>query len=224
MSANDTRQPSYSAKVTLRDGRTITIRTIRADDRERLAQHFAALSPDSHYKRFFGLRRNFGPRELERLVTPEYPLHIALVATVVDERGAEAIIGDARCVAAAAQPSVGELALSVNDPWQGRGVATCLAEHIFVRARDAGISKITAEVMASNAAALGFLLSRGFRVVGRASGVCSLARGVETTPSRADDHSIRERAYQIYLARGGRDGSPFDDWLLAEREIGSELR
>ena len=223
MSANDTRQLSYSANVTLRDGRTIAIRTIRADDRERLAQHFGGLSPDSHYRRFFGLRRNFGPRELDRLVTPEYPLHIALVATVVDEHGAEAIIGDARCVAASAQPSVAELALSVSDPWQDRGVATCLTEHIIVCARDAGISQIIAEVMASNATALGFLLSRGFRVVGRASGVCSLARGVKTGPCEADDRSIRERAHEIYLPRGERDGSSFDDWLAAEGEVGSEL-
>jgi Protein of unknown function (DUF2934) len=34
---------------------------------------------------------------------------------------------------------------------------------------------------------------------------------------------IRERAHEIYLERGGQDGSEFDDWLQAEQEIlGSE--
>jgi hypothetical protein len=30
---------------------------------------------------------------------------------------------------------------------------------------------------------------------------------------------IRERAYQLFEARGGRPGHEFDDWLQAEREI-----
>jgi hypothetical protein len=30
---------------------------------------------------------------------------------------------------------------------------------------------------------------------------------------------IAMRAYELYLARGGRDGADFDDWLAAEREI-----
>lgn len=30
---------------------------------------------------------------------------------------------------------------------------------------------------------------------------------------------IAQRAYELYLARGGADGGDFDDWLAAEREI-----
>lgn len=30
---------------------------------------------------------------------------------------------------------------------------------------------------------------------------------------------IRHRAHQIFLARGGKAGREFDDWLQAEREI-----
>jgi hypothetical protein len=34
---------------------------------------------------------------------------------------------------------------------------------------------------------------------------------------------IRNRAHEIYLERGGQDGSALDDWLQAEQEIlGSE--
>ena len=31
---------------------------------------------------------------------------------------------------------------------------------------------------------------------------------------------ISERAYAIYLERGGADGSDLEDWLQAERELG----
>ena len=201
----------YSIDEVLRDGHAVTIRAIRSDDKERLAEHFTTLSPDSRYRRFFGLRHGFGPQELDRLTAPDYPLHLALVATIEDQNGDEVIIGDARCVAAPAQPDVTELALSVSDAWQGRGVATILMEHLVRCARSAGLTRLTAEVLASNAPALRFLVGHGFRVAGRASGVCSLVRFVEASAASEDTTSItaiRERAYHIYLARGGqgRDG------------------
>lgn len=34
---------------------------------------------------------------------------------------------------------------------------------------------------------------------------------------------IRDRAYYIYLARGGVEGDPVDDWVRAERELREEL-
>jgi len=33
------------------------------------------------------------------------------------------------------------------------------------------------------------------------------------------DEDIRARAYQRYLDRGGSDGTDFEDWLTAEREL-----
>ena len=37
------------------------------------------------------------------------------------------------------------------------------------------------------------------------------------------EERIRQRAHEIYLQRGGQDGSELDDWLQAEQEIlGSE--
>ena len=32
---------------------------------------------------------------------------------------------------------------------------------------------------------------------------------------------VAARAYELYLQRGGADGGDFDDWLAAEREVGS---
>jgi hypothetical protein len=40
-----------------------------------------------------------------------------------------------------------------------------------------------------------------------------------TTPPT--EEQIAERAYHIYLERGGADGNPDDDWLQAERELSS---
>ena len=35
-------------------------------------------------------------------------------------------------------------------------------------------------------------------------------------PSREE---IERRAYDLYMQRGGRDGSDLDDWLAAEQEL-----
>ena len=38
---------------------------------------------------------------------------------------------------------------------------------------------------------------------------------------RYTEDQIRERAYYIYMARGGEAGDPLEDWLQAERELGA---
>jgi hypothetical protein len=52
-----------------------------------------------------------------------------------------------------------------------------------------------------------------------------MAKGRRTTntgQSTGDPQArIAERAYELYLARGGSDGQDWDDWLTAERELSS---
>ena len=48
-----------------------------------------------------------------------------------------------------------------------------------------------------------------------------LSRPVSIPESRTtvNTEDIAERAYQLFLARGGTDGHDFDDWIEAERQI-----
>jgi hypothetical protein len=41
----------------------------------------------------------------------------------------------------------------------------------------------------------------------------------ENTSTQQSEQRIRERAYEIYLARGGQDGDEVSDWVAAEREL-----
>jgi hypothetical protein len=43
---------------------------------------------------------------------------------------------------------------------------------------------------------------------------------LKNTDSLPIEERIRQRAHEIYLARGGEDGQEMSDWLQAEREIG----
>lgn len=45
------------------------------------------------------------------------------------------------------------------------------------------------------------------------------ADGEQKTQPAPNEDSIRVRAYHLYLERGSVDGSDFDDWVTAEREL-----
>jgi hypothetical protein len=47
----------------------------------------------------------------------------------------------------------------------------------------------------------------------------SAATMQKTIEREATDEEIRQRAYEIYLARGAAPGFELDDWLQAEREL-----
>jgi Protein of unknown function (DUF2934) len=41
----------------------------------------------------------------------------------------------------------------------------------------------------------------------------------DTTAAMIDRDRLAQRAYELYLARGGQDGADLDDWLTAEQEL-----
>jgi GNAT superfamily N-acetyltransferase len=216
----------YSANAILRDGTSVCIRAIRPDDKVRLADHFDRLSSDSRYHRFFGFRNAFTPRELSCFTEPDFLRHVALVATINEGNGLESIAGDGRWVALSDRRYAAELALSVVDVYQRRSIGTLLLEHLIRLARHARVRRVEAEVMGSNRGALRFLIRRGFRSSGTSAGVCRVALSVEDEdgrPSVSVRHStlgtVRQRAYQLYLARGGEHGKDLEDWLAAECEL-----
>jgi hypothetical protein len=43
--------------------------------------------------------------------------------------------------------------------------------------------------------------------------------GDEGAATNSSQERIAERAYELYLARGGADGQDWEDWLAAEREL-----
>ena len=48
--------------------------------------------------------------------------------------------------------------------------------------------------------------------------ISPVRRSANETPDQIQEE-IRQRAYELYEARGRGDGSDLDDWLMAEAEI-----
>jgi GNAT superfamily N-acetyltransferase len=147
--------------LALRDGRTVTVRAIRSDDRERLQAAIGRLSPESRYTRFFSPLRELPAPLLERATHPDEVRELQLVA-VVAAGGAEEIVAGTR-YAATETPGDCEFAVAVVDDWHGYGIARRLLELLMRTARTRGFARMEGYVLASNGPMLGLAERLGFR-------------------------------------------------------------
>jgi len=139
-------------EVTLRDGSRVTVRPIEPDDRAALADGFERLSPESRYRRFFGAMTRLRDRDLDYLTRVDHHDHEALIA--FDAETGQGV-GVARYVRIG--PEVAEPAMVVVDDWQGRGLGSLLLRDLVDRARDEGVRRFEAPVLASNPEAVRLL-------------------------------------------------------------------
>lgn len=136
----------------LRDGASVLIRPIDAEDRELLRTGFERLSDRSRYMRFQAPLSSLSDEQLSYLTAVDHHDHEALVAL---DPGTGHAVGVARFVRVS--DGVAECAVTVADDWQGRGLGTELLDQLVERAHDEGIERFTAIVMAENADALRLL-------------------------------------------------------------------
>jgi RimJ/RimL family protein N-acetyltransferase len=135
--------------VVLRDGSAVLIRPVRRADAPLLADGFARLSARSRRLRFLSPKRELSPAELGYFTDVDHHDHEALGAVDhADGRG----VGVARYIRDAADPRAAEIAVTVIDDWQGRGLGTELVAQLSERARSEGICRFTALVAADNPA------------------------------------------------------------------------
>ena len=147
----------------LRDGSRVLIRPVCACDAALLADGFARLSPRSRHQRFLAPKTRLTAAELRYLTDIDHYDHEALGALDLAGRG----VGIARYIRSRTDPRAAELAVTVVDAWQGRGLGLELTRRLSDRARHAGISTFTALVTADNAAVAGLLRRLGGRLTGR---------------------------------------------------------
>jgi GNAT superfamily N-acetyltransferase len=140
--------------TTLRDGSSVLIRPIRATDAPLVADIFGRLSDTSRWRQFLAAKKELSPAELRYLTEVDHHDHEALAA-LDHPRGRG--VGVARYIRFTGKPQAAEVAVTVVDDWQRRGLGTELLAQLSGRARQEGISRFTAVASADNAAAAGLL-------------------------------------------------------------------
>jgi RimJ/RimL family protein N-acetyltransferase len=153
-------------QAVLRDGSHVLIRPVQSADAPLLADGFARLSATSRWMRFLTPKKELSPAELRFLTDLDHHDHEALGA--LDRREGRGV-GVARYVRQADDPWSADVAITIIDEWQGRGLGTELLARLSDRAREENIQRFTALVAAENVAVAGLLRNACARLVGRES-------------------------------------------------------
>jgi RimJ/RimL family protein N-acetyltransferase len=153
-------------QTVLRDGSRVLIRPVQSADAPLLADGFARLSATSRWMRFLTPKKELSPAELRFLTDLDHHDHEALGA--LDHREGRGV-GVARYVRQADDPWSADVAVTIIDEWQGRGLGTELLARLSDRAREENIQRFTALVAAENVAVAGLLRNACARLVGRES-------------------------------------------------------
>jgi RimJ/RimL family protein N-acetyltransferase len=133
----------------LPDGAVVLIRPIRPDDKALLADGLRRLSPQSAQRRFLTPKRSFSRAELRYLTEVDGRDHVALVVEYLADP-VRRLIAVGRFVRLQDDPEAADVAFTVADDWQGRGVGSLLGEKLAAEARLLGIRRFTATMASDN--------------------------------------------------------------------------
>ncbi len=152
----------------LGDGTTVLLREVGPDDAPLLLAMWARTSPESRRARFMGPftldASNVGP-----FVDFDRSQEFA-VAAIRGRGDTERMIGIARYVIDEGELDRAEFAALVEDAEQGRGLGTVLVREVALRAGEVGITRLSGDILASNARMLTLVRQLGLEYVSDGDG------------------------------------------------------
>ncbi|MBO0841345.1 MAG: GNAT family N-acetyltransferase, partial [Sciscionella sp.] len=186
----------WAADVVLADGGTVHLRPVTPDDADKLVAFHAGLSDRTRYYRYFGAYPRIPQRDLVRFSTVDHHDRVALLALLGDD-----VIGVGRYETLAGGTSA-EVAFVIADEHQGRGLGSILLEHLAAAARESGLDRFVAEVLAENAQMTGVFLAAGYRVSREFDdGVLHLEFDIDPTERSVAVARAREQAAEAASVR-----------------------
>jgi GNAT superfamily N-acetyltransferase len=154
-------------QVPLHDGTRLKIQPLGPRDRAAIAAGFERLSPRSRESRFLRPMARLDGPTLYYLSAIDGERHLAVGARSL----ADACVGLARCVRLEEEPEVAELAVTILDDWQRRGVAPVLVTELARRAGAVGIGRFRVLFRYDNLPVARLLKSAGIAAVVEAAGM-----------------------------------------------------
>lgn len=144
--------PALGEVVGLESGATVTVRPIELTDAFKLRRMFERLSPETVYHRFFAPIPTPRDEMLMHISAVDHATREALVAVAHDGE----VVGIAQYEGHAGADEA-EVAITVEDAWQGSGLGTELLLRLGKLGARRGLLAFTAIVMGENSAAVRFL-------------------------------------------------------------------
>jgi predicted CoA-binding protein/RimJ/RimL family protein N-acetyltransferase len=157
----------WEADVVASDGGVVHLRPILPSDADALVALHSRLSERTRYLRYFGPYPSISPRDLERFTVVDHRTRVAFIALLGDEiiavgryEGLPRPGGDD----GDGPPESAEVAFVVEDAHQGRGLGSILLEHLSAAAREVGVRRFEAEVLAQNQQMVRVFRDAGYQV------------------------------------------------------------
>ncbi len=140
--------PEMRTAFVLEDGTQVTFRPVHPTDEASMRELHYALSQDTIYYRFMTRVQRFTHKEILNYVYIDHRRDVAIVGTVPEAHGEEMIAVGRYYLDE--KTNRAEVAFTVRDEWQGRGIGHALFAHLVTLAKRAGIAGFTAEVLREN--------------------------------------------------------------------------
>ncbi|HTP47231.1 MAG TPA: GNAT family N-acetyltransferase [Casimicrobiaceae bacterium] len=158
----------FARAETLKNGLAVTIRSLRADDREKIATAVRGLDRQSIYTRLFSYRTELTEAGLDRIMKVDPAREVVLLVTTGTGPD-EVVIASARYIAA--EPGhAAEIAFVVEEDYHGLGIAGRLLRHLAAIGRERGITEFVADVLDENKAMLAVFTRSGLPMKKRRDG------------------------------------------------------
>lgn len=141
----------FKEHVSLRGGKLLRLRLVGPKDREQLRQGFMNLSSASRYKRFMGGKHSISDAELSYFTEIDQVNHFAIGVVELTGTGDEVRgVGVARFIRLLDDSECAEVAITVIDDMQGKGIGAILLEALVEAAVERGIKRFRFECLPQN--------------------------------------------------------------------------
>lgn len=133
---------------TFKDGLEVRFRPIKPSDEDMMRRLFYQFSDESKYLRYFVRVSTMPHREMQKYVNIDYIDVVSIVGLITRNRQEE-IIAEGR-YAYYPQEKTYEMAFIVDEDFQGKGIATFMAEYLIKIAKERGLKTVCANVLPEN--------------------------------------------------------------------------
>jgi acetyltransferase len=157
----------YATSWASGDGMDFIIRPIRPEDETLMIDFHGRLSAETVYNRYFtklGYEQRIAHERLVRVCFTDYDREIALVAERLDPDSGRLQIAAVARLIRLRDSGTAEFSLIVADDYQGHGLGTEMVHRLVDVAREEGIGRLLAEILACNGGMVRICESLGFTI------------------------------------------------------------
>lgn len=179
-------------RAVLDDGTVVWVRAVRPADRDQIEAGLALLSAESRRRRFFTTAPELRADQLDYLSCPDQHAHVAIGAEC-EVDGRRVGVGVGRYIRLPERPDTAEVAITVLDEYQGRGIGTLLLRTLAEMAAEDGVRRLVTYVLWANETMISMLVAHGGHLAPDEPGVARIELDLPTARPVGLRHRRRDR-------------------------------